>query len=125
MARIVRSDEYGYPEVYIRETRNNYVAIMTVNGNAQDIPVDQVSGLRKLISEHNVSHAISVKVENRPYVIDVPECSYCAARPVVGEMDCDGFYWRATCETEQCNPGDVRRGRHNLSASNRARGFDG
>ena len=122
----MRLNEYGYAVPHIRETRSEYVGIMSINGRDHEISPDQVVHLRKIIARNPGSEEhISAKIVKRRVTTERPECSYCAARPVTGEYDCDGFHWNATCDSDQCVKVDVRRGRRNLSASSRARGLDG
>lgn len=124
MPRIMRLNEYGRAVPHIWETRTHYVGVMSVNGKDYEISLDQVVRLRKTIAR-NPNEEISVKIVKHQVTTERPECSYCAARPVTGDYDCDGFHWNAKCDSDQCIPTDVRRGRRNLSASLRARGFDG
>lgn len=42
-------------------------------------------------------------VERRQITRPVPACPWCGARPVIFEMDCDGWASTGTCGSEQCN----------------------
>lgn len=126
MARIVESWN-GNTNVLITEKLNNYVGVMRWVG--LDIPetvmtVREASKLRKDVRAKGYDAIVLVTFENRPVRHTAPECAFCAARPVTGEYDCDGWHWNASCDSPQCTLGDVRSGRKNISASNRARGFD-
>ncbi len=123
MARIFYQGYSRRP--YVSEKRNDYVGVIRWESGI-NIPekVTTVKEAREIKDKFkDYPDLVSVTFENRPDWINVPECSYCAARPVTGEYDCDGFHWNVTCDSPQCKQGDIRRGRKNISASNRARGL--
>lgn len=124
MARVMDFDG-NRNRPYVSEMRNRYVAVVTIAGTEETMSFRTVRtrGLRELANEY--PNLVTVTYENRPRAVFIPECAFCAARPVTGEYDCDGFSWNASCDSDQCKTGDVRRGRRNVSASNRARGFGG
>lgn len=124
MARIIENGN-GFNGVYMTEIRNNYVNVMYIDGKfVRIIPNAEAVSLKRHIRENGHENIVRVVVENRRERITVPECAFCAARPQTGEYDCDGFHYTSSCDSEQCKPADVRKGRRNLSASSRARGFD-
>jgi hypothetical protein len=74
---------------------------------------------RELESKITESHAAFIIRETRKtpelanfiqVIRDVKEwtanaCMYCGSRPRTWEMDCDGLFENATCDSEQCRAG--------------------
>lgn len=109
-------------DVWERQTRNRYVAHVKLGTMEWEAEPRDARELRDLAAKH--PDLVSVTYLNRRYVAVYPLCAFCGSRPQTQEWDCDGLHYTSTCEDEQCQHGDVRRGSRNISASNRARGFD-
>jgi len=115
-------------DLWMRGYSIRYVSVITVNGNefrhhyGHGKARESYELLQEAVGD---SEDVRFRMDREVHWWSAPLCSWCAARPAVGEMDCDGWYWTSRCGSPQCKAtGDVRIGRRNLSASNRARGFD-
>jgi hypothetical protein len=103
--------------VWVEETVNSYYGEFYLDGEyILDFPLHSLPQIRRSVEagrDRGIdSHYI---VRNRRKISRYPLCAFCGARPRVMEYDCDGPYWTASCDSDQCVGWDVRRGRRNLT----------
>jgi Zn ribbon nucleic-acid-binding protein len=64
---------------------------------------------RRLMAEHPELRETGMAITKRTVIVSAPLCPQCKARQSVGEWDCDGWYWMASCEHPQCRAGETHR----------------
>ncbi|MFE0964075.1 MULTISPECIES: hypothetical protein [Streptomyces] len=98
-------DDAFQPEPVIRHRYDLYLA-----GDRGHHRPFLENGTREEAAKYlRLARSCDVKIEIRhkavPDYNNVIWCSYCAARPVYWDYDCDGRYPTATCMEEQCEAG--------------------